>query len=316
MSNKTYQPAWWLPSPHLQTLWPVLFRRHASIDLIKERVELSDGDFIDLCWGRQHERPIALILHGLEGSVNSHYAMGLMSRLEREGYCPVLMHFRGCSGEPNRLARSYHSGDTADMSEVVEHIMTTTGQRVFAAIGFSLGGNALLKWLGQSGSSNPLQRAVAISVPFRLAEAAKRLEKGLSHLYERHLMSSLKQSYLDKFSNMESPIHVDVSRLKGFWDFDDQVTAPLHGFDGVDHYYRESSCRQYLSSIRVPTRIIHALDDPFMFPETAPGKDELSSVVDLQLVNRGGHVGFVSGKIPWKPVYWHEQMIIDFLHSK
>ncbi len=292
----------------------MLFRRRsAGIDLITERVELNDGDFIDLCWSRQSEKPVVLILHGLEGSINSHYAIGLMSTLEQAGYCPVLMHFRGCSGEPNRLVRSYHSGDTADMAEIVEHISDASGQRVFAAIGFSLGGNALLKWLGQSGSDNPLQRAVAVSVPFRLADAAARLEKGLSRFYERHLLKSLRQSYLDKFSKLKSPLNVDVYSLKGFRDFDDKVTAPLHGFNGVDHYYRESSCRQYLGLIKVPTRIIHALDDPFMFPQTAPARNELSSAVDLQLVNRGGHVGFVSGNVPWKPEYWHEQMIVDFL---
>jgi predicted alpha/beta-fold hydrolase len=308
-----FKPAWWLPSPHLQTLWPVLFRRRKSPELINERFELSDGDFVDLCWSKNTDRPVVLLLHGLEGSVHSHYVGNLMVSLEQTGFSPVFMHFRGCSGEPNRLPRSYHSGDTADLAQVVAYINQRSKQSVHAAIGFSLGGNVLLKWLGQSGDANPLRCGVAVSVPFLLADAATRLESGLSHLYELHLMRSLRRSYTTKFECMPSPLDVEIDRLKGFWDFDDQVTAPLHGFTGVDHYYRESSCRQYLSDIKVPTRIIHALDDPFMFPQSVPQDDEIGEDVELLLAERGGHVGFVSGRYPWKPEYWYEQRIVEFI---
>ena len=311
--DSPFQPAWWLPSPHLQTLWPVFFKRRKSPELVKERFELSDGDYVDLCWSKKTDRPVVLLLHGLEGSVRSHYVGNLMLSLEQAGFSPVFMHFRGCSGEPNRLPRSYHSGDTGDLAEVVAHINQQSKQLLHAAIGFSLGGNVLLKWLGQSGDTNPLQYAIAVSVPFMLADAATRLESGLSHLYELHLMRSLKRSYVTKFERMESPLDVDVDTLRGFWDFDDQVTAPLHGFTGVAHYYGESSCRQYLRDIEVPTRIIHALDDPFMFPQSVPDNDEISDSVELLLAERGGHVGFVSGRYPWKPEYWHEQRIIEFL---
>ena len=189
-----FKPAWWLPSPHLQTLWPVLFRKRGAPDLFTERFELSDGDFVDLCWSKKTGRPVVLILHGLEGSVHSHYAGSLMLSLERAGFRPVFMHFRGCSGEPNRLPRSYHSGDTGDLVQVIDHINLQSGRTVHAAIGFSLGGNVLLKWLGQSGDANPLQYGVAVSVPFRLADAATRLQRGLSHMYEIHLMKSLRRS--------------------------------------------------------------------------------------------------------------------------
>jgi hypothetical protein len=132
-------------------------------------------------------------------------------------------------------------------------------------------------------------------------------------MYEIHLMNSLKRSYTEKFKRMESPLNVDVGKLKNFWEFDDKVTAPLHGFSGVDHYYSAASCRQYLGSIKVPTRIIHALDDPFMFPETVPGINEVSTNVEILLARNGGHVGFVTGKYPWKPEYWYEKKIIEFL---
>jgi predicted alpha/beta-fold hydrolase len=236
-----------------------------------------------------------------------------MQTLEQAGFRPVFMHFRGCSGEPNRLPRSYHSGDTADLACVVDHINKETGRRVHAVIGFSLGGNVLLKWLGQSGHANPLNFAVAVSVPFRLDDAANRLAHGVSHMYEQHLIKSLKRSYLEKFKRIKSPLDVEIDTLKSFWAFDDRVTAPLHGFRDVNQYYCESSCRQYLSGIQVPTRIIHALDDPFMYPETVPGEDELGENVELLLTRHGGHVGFVSGRHPWQAEYWHERKIIEFL---
>jgi hypothetical protein len=314
-TESSFKPAWWLPSPHLQTLWPVVFRRRTAPALSHQRYELRDGDFIDLCWSRKSHRPVVLLLHGLEGSLHSHYAGNLMVALEHAGYRPVLMHFRGCSGEPNRLPRSYHSGDTGDLAEIVEYINAESDRPVHAAIGFSLGGNVLLKWLGRSAGSNPLHAAVAVSVPFMLDDAARRLEQGLSHMYEVHLLKSLRRSYNRKFEQIESPLDVEVAQLKNFREFDDKVTAPLHGFNGVDHYYNESSCRQYLSDIRVPTRIIHALDDPFMFPQSVPGQSELSEHVELLLAQHGGHVGFVSGKYPWKPVYWYEQKIIEFLQA-
>lgn len=312
-TDSGFKPAWWLPSPHLQTLWPVFFRPRRPPELSSERLELGDGDFIDLCWSRAAGRPVVLVLHGLEGSVHSHYAGNLMLALEQAGFRPVLMHFRGCSGEPNRLPRSYHSGDTADLARVVDHVNRVTDGAVRAAVGFSLGGNVLLKWLGQAGDACPLRSAAAVSVPFRLADAANRLGRGLSRLYEAHLVGKLKQSYLRKFRTVASPLDVDIAGLKNFWEFDDKVTAPLHGFRGVDHYYGESSCRQYLSGIRVPTRIIHASDDPFMFAETVPEQAELSDCVELLLARQGGHVGFVSGVAPWKAEYWYEGKIVEFL---
>ena len=313
MAAAEFKPAWWLPSPHLQTLWPVWFRRRPRLRLQKERVELHDGDFVDLCWSRREQGPVVLILHGLEGSLHSHYAPGLMKTLESEGFRPVFMYFRGCSGEPNRLPRSYHSGDTGDIAEVVEYIGARLHASVYAAVGFSLGGNALLKWLGETGETNPLSRVVAVSAPYDLAAAAKRMERGVSRLYQNYLLYSLKRNYKRKFSRMASPLAVDVDEYTSFREFDDAVTAPLHGFDGVDHYYRASSSRQYLKHIRVKTRLIHALDDPFMFADSAPRQDELSSSIELLLSPHGGHVGFVAGRLPWKPVYWHEDRIIEFL---
>ena len=304
-----------MPGPHLQTLWSTFFRRRPKLALETERIKLDDGDFIDLLWrGDGESRPLVLILHGLEGSVRSHYAAGLIQRLDREGFDACFMHFRGCSGEPNRLDRGYHSGETGDLQQVVDHIDRRLGRPVEAAVGFSLGGNVLLKWLGEQGGDAPVRCAVAVSVPYRLADAAERMDQGFSRLYQRHLLSRMRRRYLTKFRDRPSPLDVDVSKLQNFRQFDDAVTAPLHGFAGADDYYARSSSRQYLPAIRVPTLLIHAADDPFMFPDTAPTPDELPASVELALSPHGGHVGFVGGWLPLRPRYWIDDRVSAWLH--
>ena len=313
MASTDFKPAWWLRSPHLQTLWPVFFKKRHELDLLPEQVELDDGDFIDLCWSKKDSEKTVLILHGLEGDINSHYINGIIHQLQRAGYRPVLMHFRGCSGRINRLARAYHSGETGDLAYIVEHLRKVTGRYPYAAIGYSLGGNVLLKWLGETSENNPLKRAVAVSVPFRLHDAAARLQLGISRIYREHLLKSLRNTYIKKFKKIKSPIDVDVRGLKSFWDYDDKVTAPLHGFTGAQDYYDRCSSRQYLTGINVPTRIIHSVDDPFMFDTTAPAVDELSPDIDLLLTRGGGHVGFVAGASPFCPVYWCEDRTVEFI---
>ena len=314
-----FRPVWWLRSPHIQTIWPFLFRRRVRLDLNTELFELADGDVLELNWSRQQDRQdkrkIVLLIHGLEGSLDSHYAAGLMHTLQLHNYRPVFMHFRGCNGQSNRLPRAYHSGDTADIAAVVSHIQEKTGKPVYAAIGFSLGANALLKWLGETGLNNPLEKAVAVSVPFRLADAVERLNKGFSVFYRTYLLRSLCNSYRRKFSKMPSPLKIDIKNIKSLRQYDDEITAPLHGFDSAEHYYQQSSCRQYLKSIRTPTCIIHASDDPFMYRETIPPEKELSETIKMLVSGHGGHVGFVRWRFPFKFDYWHEHKIIEFLDA-
>lgn len=309
-----FRPAWWLSGPHGQTVWPTLFRHRPALSLEKERVTLGDGDFIDLAWlDKKKDGPLILILHGLEGSINSPYAKGLMWHLQRAGFTGCFMHFRGCSGEPNRLDRSYHSGETGDVQEIVRYIKQRYQREIFAAVGFSLGGNVLLKWLGEQGDDAPLERAVAVSVPYLLDDAAQRMNTGVSRIYQHHLLSRMKQKYREKYNQRPSPLSVDLASLKSFRAFDDQVTAPLHGFSGVDDYYQRSSSRQYVPLIRVPTLLLHAIDDPFMYPTTVPSEDELPSCVVLELSEKGGHVGFVSGSSPLSAQYPIDQRIIEWL---
>ena len=299
----------------MQTLWAPLMRRRPRTALRRERLELPDGDFIDLDWTTANDKgPIVIVLHGLEGSSDSPYARGILKAIEARGWRGVVMHFRGCSGEPNRLPRSYHSGDTGDLIHLVETLRRREPRAPLATIGYSLGGNALLKWLGKSGEQAPLCAAVAVSVPFVLDHAAAKLQRGFSRVYQWELLRRLRNSVEEKRRRMELPLKIsDLSTLKCFRDFDEHVTAPLHGFDGADHYYAVSSSRQYLHGIAIPTLILHALDDPFMTAGTIPRHDELSGHVTLEVSRHGGHVGFVGGFWPGLSRYWLEERIPAYL---
>lgn len=312
--NADFRPAWWLPGPHGQTLWPALFRFKPRPALRRERIELPDGDFLDLDWSAGEQGPIVLVLHGLEGSSDSGYARGLLHRVAMQGWRGVVMHFRGCSGEANRLARSYNAGDTGDLAYVVSLLQQREPATPLACVGYSLGGNALLKWLGETGTTLP-SVAVAVSVPFLLDSAAQRMSQGFSRLYQRHLLKHLRANYRRKQrARLPLPVTLkEMAKLQDFYTFDDKVTAPLHGYAGVDDYYARASCRRYLRGIRTPTLILHALDDPFMLPSVTPQAEELSDCTALELSQQGGHVGFVTGAWPWQATYWLEQRIPAFL---
>jgi predicted alpha/beta-fold hydrolase len=308
ITRSSFRPAWWLPGPHLQTLWGSLTRPRRRPDLARRRIELPDGDFVDLAIGRRRG-PRVLVIHGLEGGLESHYAARLLARLQHDGFQPVFMFLRGCSGEPNRLDRAYHSGATEDLAEVLAVLETDPEGPPIAAVGFSLGANLLLKYLGETGQP-AVGCAVAVSVPFVLRDAMLRLDMGLSRIYRRHLIGRLREGVRRKFAARPFPLDVDLDAIRDFNTFDDRVTAPLNGFAGVFDYYSRASCRRYLPNIETPTLIIHALDDPFMFPTTVPWEHELGPGVTLDLAARGGHVGFVAGRWPWRPRYWLEDRII------
>ncbi|MFT5394017.1 MAG: putative alpha/beta-fold hydrolase [Gammaproteobacteria bacterium] len=315
---QTFRPPWWLAHAHFQTLWPTLARRTKSARFYRERLELPDGDFLDLDWTRSaSERagaPTVIVFHGLEGSIHSPYAHGMMSAIHRCGWNGVLMHFRGCSGSANRTDRRYHSGETEDAAYVLSYLQRC-GIEQIGAVGFSLGGNMLLKWLGETGPSNPLSSAVAISVPYDLSRAAQRLETGFSRFYQWWLMRSMRRSVLRQFANRDDP-PIDLSKVaatRTFREFDNAVTAPLHGFRDADHYYEHCSARRYVRDIAVPTLLIQAADDPFMFSDVIPLPCELPACVQLDNPAHGGHVGFVQGTVPWRLQYWHETRVCEHI---
>ena len=272
-----FKPAWWLPGPHLQTIWPVIAGRRFNTTVQRERLELGDGDFLDLDWvGSQPNSPIVIVLHGLGGSVQSPYIRGILETIDGHGWRGVLVHFRGCSGEHNRLARGYHSGDTADVAYVIEQIRRREPNVPLAAVGYSLGGNVLLKWLGESAADNPLQCAMAVSVPFELHKAADHISMGVSRFYQWWLLRQIRSEMLLKFNDIESPPEMgDINAYDNFWQFDDKITAPLHGFRSAHDYYSQTSARQFLKTIKVPTLILHSMDDPFMSKEIIPEVNRL-----------------------------------------
>jgi predicted alpha/beta-fold hydrolase len=323
-SASSFRPAWWLPGPHLQTLWSPLCRTPPRLERQRERLWLADGDFIDLDWHGPHatDAPLALLLHGLTGSSRSLYVLGLQQQLARQGWASVALNWRGCSGEPNLLPRAYHSGASDDLAEVIAHLQKKRPLAPLHAVGYSLGGNILLKYLGETAAGCPLQAAVAVSVPFRLDQCADRIGLGFSRLYQAHFMRAMvayvkdkqrlfaHQGMADRLSILEKLGPLDGMRT--FWEFDGRVTAPLHGFADVDDYYRRASSRYYLGDIRVPTLLIQAEDDPFVFPRSLPAPGELSASTTLELHAHGGHVGFVGGA-PWRPDYYLDRRVAHWL---
>ena len=310
-SLPAFRACWWLRNPHLQTVLATRFKPRGMRGE-PERLELEDGDFIDLIWyGQGDHKPVVLILHGLEGSENSHYVRSIVPALVTAEFRVVFMFHRGCSHQHNRLARSYHSGETGDMAAVMAHILTRTGRPLHAAVGYSLGANALLKYLGEQGEAALPTKAVAVSPPFDLYAACRKLDSGLSRIYQRYLVDSLVSRYRDKFRNRPAPLDVEIDKLRDFYSFDDQVTAVLNGFDGALDYYTRSSCGPYLQDIRTPCLIVHAADDPFLPESALPSPEGLPAQVELLLCRRGGHVGFLEGGL--RPRRWLDRLVPTYL---
>ncbi|BAQ83702.1 MULTISPECIES: hydrolase [Pseudomonas] len=323
-SPDRFIPAFGLGNPHLQTLWGPLWRPATELERQRERLWLDDGDFLDLDWHGPHsaEAPLVLVLHGLTGSSNSPYVTGLQQALAARGWASAALNWRGCSGEPNLLPRSYHSGASEDLAAAIAHLRAQRPQAPLYAVGYSLGGNVLLKYLGESGSESPLQGATAVSVPFRLDQCADRIGQGFSKIYQAHFMREMLAYIKDKQRQFQHDGRHDglatlaqlgpLTKMRTFWDFDGRVTAPLHGFADAQDYYRRASSRYFLGEIRTPTLIIQAADDPFVFRHSLPEARELSASTRFELQAKGGHVGFVGGSLK-HPRYYLEQRIPQWL---
>jgi len=316
----SFKPAIGITNKHLQTVYATLFRKDIKLSYEIEIFPLQDGDFLECYWHKSNkqdrETPLVILFHGLAGSYQSPYIQGVMQALERAGFDSVLMHFRGCSGHDNKLPRSYHSGDSNDALEFAHALKKRFQNRKLYTVGYSLGANMLLKLLGEEGKNSPFDKAVAISAPMQLNICADAMNRGFSRYYQYRLIKDLNSALDKKYDKhpMQELIHLkreDVNRLKTFWEFDDAYTAPIHGFISAEEYYAKSSSRQFLKYITTPTLIIHSQDDPFMTPDVIPSKNELSSSITMELTQKGGHVGFVSGTL-FQPEYWLERRIIEF----
>lgn len=302
MNIASFAPPLGLSNPHLQTLWPrvVLPKRPWSGDW--QQVELADGDFVDLCWRQRPadntRRPLLVIFHGLEGSVDSPYVWQTMDSAHALGWNSVVMHFRGCGiNGINRLPRAYHSGDTGDAAEVVTQLRQQYPDSALFLAGFSLGGNMLAQLLTTPLADHVSAASIACA-PLDLHSCSERIDRGLSRVYRRYLLTPLKQKFNQKRTQniigREHPLaELDVEPMRSFFEFDDKVTAPLHGFNGVEDYYRRASGKQFLADIQVPTLILHANDDPFMGAEVVPQPNQLSPTIRYELSPHGGHMGFI-----------------------
>lgn len=259
---------------------------------------------------------LVLVLHGLEGCARSSYALEMYRQLLRVGLAAVGMNFRSCSGEPNRLPRLYHSGETGDLAWMLGRLRARFPERALGVVGFSLGGNVLLKYLGEEGAA-PVDAAVAISVPFDLAAGAAWIERGFARVYQRYLVGRLRRKVRAKRTILDGRVDVAALLRAGtFREFDDRGTAPLHGFADADDYYRRSSSARFLARVRVPTLVIHSRDDPFLPPEAVPERAfDANPAITPLITPRGGHVGFVSGP-PWAPRFWAEERAAAFLAAR
>jgi predicted alpha/beta-fold hydrolase len=322
-SEHTYRPAWWVPGGHAQTLWAKFFRRRRPLHARRERWTTPDGDFVEVYRADAERRaPRLLLLHGLEGTVRSHYVGGFFREARRRGWAADLLIFRGCGDEPNTAPRFYHSGETTDLRFVIDRIRDENPGVPLLLAGVSLGGNVLLKFLGEAGESarEYLAAAAAISVPFDLERGARFIGRGFSKIYDRHFLRSLRRKALDKLVRYPDLFDQDaLMHAENIYDFDDAVTAPVHGFDDAHDYYSRSSSIGFLDRVRVPTLLLSAVDDPFLPSEVL---EEVRSIgasnpaLQLEFTAHGGHVGFVGGRVPWRPVYYAERRVCEFLASR
>ncbi|HTY98524.1 MAG TPA: hydrolase [Rhodocyclaceae bacterium] len=313
-----YRAPTWLPGGHAQTVYPLLIKALPPA-YRRERWDTPDGDFIDLDWlDGDDASPLVLLFHGLEGSSASHYATALMAALGTRGWTGVVAHFRGCSGEPNRLPRAYHSGDSDEIDWVLHRLRRRFPDRRIWSAGVSLGGNALLKWLGERDGEarRVIDAAAAICAPVDLTACGHNLSRGFNRVYGRYFLQTLKKNATEKLARFPGLFDGDrLARADSLYEFDDTVTAPLHGFLGADDYWRRASAKPWLGGIRVPTLMLNAANDPFLPAAVLPRRNEVSSAVSLEVPCEGGHVGFVAGTLPGRLDWLPERLLHYFEHG-
>jgi uncharacterized protein len=312
-----YRPAWWLPGAHAQTIWGRIARRR-RLSASVECLHTSDGDSVELHHIESTRgAPRLLLLHGLEGSARSHYVHDIMRGAARRGWAATLLVFRGCGAAANTARRFYHSGETTDLAHVFETLAARDPSAHWCLVGVSLGGNVLLKYLGERGERvDPrIRGAAAVSVPFDLEAGARKLSNGFARIYDRIFLRTLRRKAVAKLARYPDLFERErLARARTIRDFDESVTAPVHGFQSAHDYYERSSSRHFLAGIRVRTLLLSAIDDPFL-PESVlqdvlPVARQNPHLV-VEVHRRGGHVGFVSGN-PWRPQYYAERRVLEF----
>jgi predicted alpha/beta-fold hydrolase len=306
-----YRPPFWLPSGHLQTIYPATCIGKPPVHYRRERWDVHDGDFIDVDFvDGEAGKPFVVLFHGLEGSSHSHYARAMMAALAARGWSGAVPHFRGCSGEANRAPRFYHSGDAAEVEWIVKALRARTSGRFYAA-GVSLGGNALLRWLGEAGQGAAIvDAACAVSAPLDLARGGDALSSGFNMVYTRMFLQTLKPKCLAKLAQFPGLFDRDaLLAARDLYAFDNVVTAPLHGYRDTEDYWDRASAKHVLGDIRVPTLVLNARNDPFLPGIHLPTR--ASATVTLEYPEHGGHVGFATGGPPGS-LAWLPQRLLHF----
>ncbi len=304
-------------NPHVQTIAPSLFRKVTGVIYQRERIPTPDGDFLDLDWSKVGSNRLAIVLHGMEGDSGRHYVLGMVKALNRDGWDAVALNFRGCSGECNKKPRFYHSGDTEDLQTVVSHATTASNYSEMALIGFSLGGNVILKYLGeQAGNVHPLiKKAVTFSVPCDLTACEVTITKSGGGIYLKRFLRLLHKKI--KMKMLALPGSIDdkgYNQIKALRDFDDRYTAPLHGFRDALDYYEKSSCAPFLNKISIPALLVSSADDPFLAEPAYPVREaQASAHLVLEVTDFGGHVGFIA--VNRSGEYWSESRAVAFLNE-
>ncbi len=316
--DSSYRPPFLFRNGHLQTLYPN-FARTLSPDIYgRERITTPDDDFLDLDWARVGSDRLAILSHGLEGSSHRHYMIGMARMLNRHGWDALAWNYRGCSGEMNRKLRMYHNGSIDDLDTVVAHALSGGNYKMVALVGFSLGGNLTLMYLGSKGGSlnRRIRKAVTLSVPCDVAAGARQLALFRNRIYMRQFLVSLHEKIRQKMRLMPGAITDEgFERIRNFRDFDDRYTAPIHGFKDAEDYWYQCSSSRFLSGVTVPTLIVNALDDPFLADGCYPvSQAESSRYVHLEMPRSGGHVGFVQFNPDGS--YWSENRAVEFLERE
>lgn len=311
--SSTYRAPALLPGGHAQTIWPALFRRVPRVTPRRERLELADGDFLDLDRAGEGGERLAILSHGLEADSGAIYIQGMAQALIRRGWDVIAWNCRGCSGEPNRLLRFYHSGSSEDLAAVVDHALATHPARRIDLIGFSLGGNMTLKYLGERETPARIHRAVAFSVPCDLASSSVRLASRQNRIYMDRFLRCLRAKLREKRPRF--PDRLDLTGLRGvrsFRQFDDRFTAPLHGFRDAADYWARSSSKPLLPAIRIPALLVNARNDPFLGPGCFPHEEAAASrFFHLETPAQGGHAGFPGLDVHGES--WAERRAAEFL---
>lgn len=315
IARSSYTPPLLFANGHLQTILPTLIRKVAGVDYTRERIATPDGDFLDLDWLRTGARRLAVLSHGLEGSSTRHYMLGMARALSRAGWDVVAWNFRGCSGEPNRTISFYHSGATHDLHTVVEHAAGRDDYAELALIGFSMGGNLTLKYLGEGifPIDPRINKAVVFSVPCDLASSAKKMASKANSIYMTRFLRMLHDKIRAKMEAWPGRLDdADYHRIRTFKQFDDRYTAPLHGFKSAADYYRQASCRQFLDRVTIPSLLVNARNDPFLSAACFPVEQARRSPwLHLETPRSGGHVGFLD--FNGAGLYWSERRALEFV---